>query len=171
MGLETLADNMDHPFLFQKEVVAITQASNTTLDLWVRDGIIEPYRLTRRDRLYSAAQAIEIDLIHLLVDSFRMRPVGARDLARQALNAHRPLFPQDVADIENGRPWHSPLSRDDRHAQGYTRDADGTLRQTVEGDDPAASVMVVLPTQPIARRVLNNIRKIADDRQLADSRS
>lgn len=156
--MSLLAKSMDDPFLFQKEVVAVTQASNTTLDLWVRDGVIEPYRLSRRDRLYSAAQAIEVDLIHLLVDSFRMRPTGARDLARQAVDEYRPHFPKDVDEIGRQIPWQRLTSkRGDYHSEGYTRDADGTLRKAVDGDDPAATVMVVLPTRLIARRVLSNL--------------
>jgi hypothetical protein len=156
--MSLFAENFDAPWLMQRVVAEITEVPSTTLDLWVRDGVLKPYRLTRKDRLYSTEQAVAILLIRLLVDSFRLRPTGARDLAHEAISAYRQTFPADVEDMESGASWDQPGFEDKaEYADGYTRDSDGRLRRTEPGDDPTATIKIVLPVRLVARRFIDKI--------------
>ena len=153
------------PVFTQRQALEVTQPSSITLEQWIRDGIVEPHRPSPRARLFSAEQLIGLDLVHLLVTKFLMRPRGAREIADQALEDYRPLYLDDVAQIGRGHSWRALIgpSRDDFHAEGFTRDADGMLRRFREGeDDPADSIMLVLPARLIARRVIAAIIDLPD---------
>jgi hypothetical protein len=160
-----VADDFDPylPFFGQPDAVLLTQVDNDTLDNWVRYKHVLPVRVGKR-RMFSFLDLLRVDLMWMLARTFRTEVGVAEHIAGKAAKNYLDGFDNDRADILNGVPW-AALRGNDRGDFHYdlTRDVDGQLRATTPDDDPAASVMLVLPARLIGRRLLDAIARWSGD--------
>ena len=158
--MDLLALEYDAPIFSRVAALEVVKADGIMLDSWIRQGVFEAEKKGRERRM-SFEHLLTLDIIHLLIDGFRMRPSGAGEVAAIACSQYRPFFPNDAKDIAAGRPWSAPhQDRGDTQEEGFIRDTDGTLRRFRETDDPSASVAIIVPTRLIARRLLASLRDV-----------
>lgn len=134
----------------QPDAIRLTRPTAATLDNWLRYEHV----LTNRDqsgrRVFSFADLLAIDCIEMLTTMFKMPPALSAEFARRAVEQYRRAFEQDQREIGNGQPWSAATRDFDAHFS-FARDGESVVEVDGERDD---SVMLVLPTRIIARRLL-----------------
>jgi hypothetical protein len=160
MNLDPLA--FDVPIFSQRQALDVTEADSIWLDSMIRQGAIEPSR-EGRSRLFSMLLLVTVDVTHMLVEKFKMRPSSAGEVAAHAADGYRQWFDFDRREIAAGKSWSAlTVDRGDHQAEQFIRDEDGRLRPCEDGDDPAESIGIIVPVRLIARRILSRIARLDD---------
>lgn len=140
------------PAFSQPDAVRLTRVTAATLDNWLRYAHVQPVRDDTGRRAFSFADLLTVDCMEMLIALFKMPPSLASSFARRAAEKYEDGFDADRGEVAAGEPWAAASNRLDAHFT-YAREGEHVV-EVVEGELRPDSVMLVLPTRMIARRLM-----------------
>lgn len=136
----------------QPEATQLVRATAATLDNWLRYEHADAARGADGRRYFSFRHLLQLDATEMLTATFRMPPKLASAFARRAAQDYERGFEADLLEIAAGSPWPAATRDLDSHFM-FAREGEAVV-EVAQGDSRPDSVMLVLPTRMIARRLL-----------------
>lgn len=148
-----MTPSFSSPRFTQRDVVALTDADNMSVDAWVRHGHVEPHRVGDR-RMFSLSDLVRIDLLNLLA-GFKLAPSVAKLVVAKAWDDPdaRGFAAAAWKRVEAGQAY----TAEDQVQLTLNRTPDGAVSVEPSAGGEAGSFDLVLPVGTIADRVFSRV--------------
>lgn len=153
-------ESFDDPVLTMPQVIRASSADRATVENWLRyKHVIPALNLPGRDRRFSLADLVRIDVIWLLRELFKLKVEVASEIAKHAVEAYAPRAMESARAIISEKIH--PASAEYRWQFSMMRMPDGELRMVKPGDVPAElGVDLIVPVGLAASYCFQRLTKM-----------